>query len=84
MDMLEEQAPEERYTDLNEEEDIIMKDSRQDNWRMQREVAEDDQDKRNVHALKWDVHTREKQELIKREFLVFVPHLKGGKCFGLV
>ena len=32
-DMLEKKVSEERYTDLNEEEDIIMEDSREDHWR---------------------------------------------------
>ena len=50
--MLEEQASEERDTDLNEEEDIIMEDSIEDNCR---DVAEDDVDKKNIHALRWDV-----------------------------
>ena len=52
-----------------------MKDSRQDHWR---DVAEDGQDKSKIHSLRWDVYKREKEELINREFLVSVPHPKGG------
>ena len=31
-----------------------------------------------VHTLRWEVHIKYKERLIKREFLMAVPHLKGG------
>ena len=34
-------------------------------------------DKSNIHALRWDVYTKYKEEFINREFLVSVPHPKG-------
>ena len=80
-DILEEQVLEERNTDLNEEEYIRMEDSREEHWM---DVDEDGEYKSNIHALRWDLYTREKEDLIKREFLVSVPHLKGGKLFVLV
>ena len=73
-DMLEEQVSEERYPDLNEEEDIRMKDSGEEHCRG---VAEDGKDTSKIHSLRWDVYTREKEDLIKREFLESVPHPKG-------
>ena len=81
MDVLEGQVSEEKYPDLNEQQDIIMEDSRQDNCR---DVAEDGEDKMKIHSLRWDIYTRQKQDLIKREFLVSVPHPKGGgRCLDL-
>ena len=75
-DMSEEQVLEERDSDLNEEEDIIMADSWGEHWG---DVAEDVEDKSNMHALRWDVYTKEKEGLIKRDFSVVVPHPKGRK-----
>ena len=49
--------------------------SMQDHWRG---VAEDGQDNSKIHALRWDLYTREKQDLIKRQFLVSVLHPKWG------
>ena len=46
---------EERYTNLNEEEDIRMKYSREYHWR---NVAEDDEDKSKIHVLGWDLYTK--------------------------
>ena len=48
-DIMEEQVSEERYPDLNYEEDIRMEDSRGDHWRG---VAEDGDNKKNIHALR--------------------------------
>ena len=53
--MLEEKVSEERDPDLNEEEDIIMEDRREEHWR---DVAEYGDNKFYIHAL-WDVYTRE-------------------------
>ena len=49
------------------------------------DVAEEGDYKKKIHALRWDVYVKEKEELIKREFSVSVPHPKGGgQLFGLV
>ena len=74
-DMSEEQVSEERYPELNEMENIRMEDIKGEHWM---DFAEDGEDKSNIHALRWDVYTRDKEELIKREFLVSVLHKKGG------
>ena len=74
MDILEEQVLEERDTDLNEEEDTRMEDSREEHWR---DVADDGEDKGKIYSLMWDVYTRQKEESIKRDFSVFVLHPKG-------
>ena len=47
-DMLKEQVSEERDMDLNEEEDIIMEDRREENWR---HISEDGEDKIKIHSL---------------------------------
>ena len=52
-----------------------MEDMRDENWR---DISEDGEDKSKIHALRQDVYTIDKEELIKRYFLVFVPHPKGG------
>ena len=64
-----------RDSDLNEEEDIIMEEIREEHLR---DVGEDDNDKSKICALEWDVYTREKEGFIKKEFLVSVPHPTGG------
>ena len=64
-DMLEEQVSEERDSDLNEEEDTRMEDNREEHWRY---VAEDDEDKKKIHYLMWEVYTIDKEELINRYF----------------
>ena len=40
---------------LNEEEDIIMTYSREDHWK---NVANYDEDRCNIHSLRWDVYTK--------------------------
>ena len=52
-----------------------MSDSRWENWR---DVAKDDQDGSDIHTLRWDVYTKYKEDLIKREFFVYIIHPKGG------
>ena len=54
-----------RDSDLNEEEDIIMEEIREEHLR---DVGEDDNDKSKIRALEWDVYTREKEGFIKKEF----------------
>ena len=73
--MLEEQVLEERDLDLNEEENITMEDSMEDHWR---DVSDDGQEKMKIHGLRWQVYTKYKDDLIKIDLLVFVPHPKGG------
>ena len=34
--------------------------------------------------MRWEVYTKETEDLIKSEFSVAVPHPKGGGLFGLV
>ena len=51
-DMSENQVSEERDPDLNEEEDIIMGEIRDKHWRG---VAEEGEDKKNIHALRWEI-----------------------------
>ena len=52
MDMLKEKIPEEIDLDMNEQENIIMKASREETWR---DVAQYGQDKSNIRALMWVV-----------------------------
>ena len=56
-DMLEEQVSEDRYPELNEMENIRMEDIKGEHWM---DFAEDGEDKSNIHALRWDVYTRDK------------------------
>ena len=48
----------------------------EDYWR---DLAEESKDKKKIHALRWCVYVKEKEEIITRSFLVSVPHPKGGK-----
>ena len=74
-EILEEQVVEERDPDPNEMEDIRFDEIREDHWR---DIAEENDDKKNIHVLRWNVQVKENEELIKREFLVLVTHTKGG------
>ena len=65
----------ERDPDLNKMEDIRFDEIREDPWR---DLAEENDYKKKINALRWNVYVKEKEELITREFLVSVPHLKGG------
>ena len=56
---------EERYPDLNEKGDIRFDEIWDDHWR---DIAEDNDDKNNIHDLMWDVYVMDKEELIAREF----------------
>ena len=75
IDMFEEQVSEKKDLDLNENEDFRMDEIRDKNWRY---AAEGGYDKKNFHALMWEVYVKEKEDFIKIDFLVSVPHLKGG------
>ena len=72
---------EERYPDLNEKEDIRFDEIQKDHWW---DIAEENDDKKDINALRWDVYVKDKYELITREFLVSVPHPEGRTFFGLV
>ena len=48
----EDQVVEEIDPDLNEMEDIRFDDIREDHWR---DIAEENDDKKKIHALRWDV-----------------------------
>ena len=71
---------EERDPDLEEKDDIWFDEIWEDHWR---DLAEESNDKKKIHAMRWCVYVKEKEELITRSFLVSVPHPKGGKLFGL-
>ena len=75
---LEDTMLEERDPDLDEEDDTKMVYSREGHWR---DVYKDYESMSKIHSLWWYVYTKYKKELIKREFLVSFPHLKGGKMF---
>ena len=74
-DMSEDQVAEERDPDLNEKEDIRLDEIWEDHWR---DIAEGNDDKKKIHALRWELYVKEKEEMIKRKSLVLVPHPKGG------
>ena len=59
--MSEEQVLEERYPDLNEEEDIITDEIRDEHWR---DVSKEGDNKKNIHDLRLDVYVKEKDKLI--------------------
>ena len=67
---------EKRDPDLNKKEEISLDEIREEYWRV---IAEEGDGKKKIHALKWEVYVKDKEELIKREFLVSVPHPKGGE-----
>ena len=75
-DMSEDQVAEERDPDLNEEEDIRLDAIRGEHCRY---VAEEGDDKNNIHDRRWDFYVKEKDEFMKREFLVSIPHPKGAE-----
>ena len=66
---------EEGDPDLNEMEDIRFDEIREDRWR---DLAEEKNDKKKIHALRWNVYVKEQEEIITRALLVSVPHPKGG------
>ena len=41
-------------------------------------LLEENDDKKKIHALRWEIYVKEKDELIKIEFSVSVPNPKGG------
>ena len=73
--LLGEHVSEERDPNSNNEEDIIMDETRDNHWRV---VSEEDDDKKKIHALRWEVYVKNKDKLIKREFPVYITHPTGG------
>ena len=71
---------EERDPDLNEMDDIRFDKIREDHWR---DLAEENNDKKKIHAMRLNVYVNEKEDLITRACLVSVPHPKWGTIFGL-
>ena len=69
-DMLEDQVLEERYLDLNEEEDIILYAIRKEHCR---DVDEEGDNNKNIHALRWEVYVIQKEDLMKIEFSFSIP-----------
>ena len=43
----------------------------EDHWRY---LAEESNDKKNIHALRWCVYVKEKEEIITSLFSVSLPH----------
>ena len=58
-DMSEDQVAEERYPDLNEEEDIRLDLIKEEHWR---NVAEEGDKKKKIIALRWEVYVKYKEE----------------------
>ena len=56
-DISEDQVAEERDPDLNEEEGIRLDAIRDKHWR---DVAEEVDDKKKMHSLRWDIYVKEK------------------------
>ena len=54
-DMSEGHVVEERDTDLNEEEALRLDEIREEHWR---DVAEEGDDEKNIHALMWEVYVK--------------------------
>ena len=48
-------------------EDIRFNKIREDHWR---DIAEENDDKKKINSLRWNVCVKDKEELITREFLV--------------
>ena len=75
-DMLEEQVSQEGESDVNQDGDIRMEDSWEEYWKY---VADDGEDKKKIHALRWDVYTRYMKGFINIQFSLSIPHPKGGE-----
>ena len=64
-DYSEEQVVEERDPDLDEMDDIRFDEIWEDHWR---DLVEESNDKKKIHALIWCVYVKEKEYLITRSF----------------
>ena len=56
-DMLEEQVWQDRYPDLNKDEDTRMEDSKDYNCR---DIGEEGDNTKKIHDLKWEVYVKDK------------------------
>ena len=63
--MSDDQVSEERDPYQNEEDDNRLDAVREEHWR---NVAEEGDDKKKIHDLRWDVYVKYKEELINGEF----------------
>ena len=52
-DISDDQVTEERYPDLNEEEDIRLDGIMEEHWRY---IAKEGDNKKNIHALRWEIY----------------------------
>ena len=72
---------EERDLYLDKYHSIRIVDSREENLR---DVADDYKKRSNITAPRCNFYMKEGKGLIKRDCLVYIPHLKRGVIFGLV
>ena len=79
-DMLEGKVLEERNPYLNEEEGIRMDYSREYHCRG---VADDGEYNKKIHALRWDVYTRDKEEFLNIDFWCPLRIRRGGGGYCL-
>ena len=63
--MSDDQVSEERDPYQNEEDDNRLDAVREEHWR---NVAEEGDDKKKIHDLRWDVYVKYKEELINGDF----------------
>ena len=71
---------EERDPDLNKMEDIRFDGIREDHWR---DLAEEKDNKKKIHTLRWNLYVKEKEELITGAFWYQCHIPKVGKLYGL-
>ena len=73
-DHLDQLVSEEIDPDLNEEQDTRIYTIREEH---QRDVYEEGDDKKKIHAPRWGVYVEDKEDFIKIHFSESVPHPKG-------
>ena len=80
---MEDYLREEGDPELELEEDFIYL----DDWENHRKdvIVVSNEEKDNVHTMRWEVYMRDKEELKNKHFSVAVPNMKGGNivwtCF---
>ena len=74
--MVEKQVMEEIDPDIEGEEYFRNSDDMEEHWKEGEE--QDNQERYKVHAQIWEKYTKENKELIKKDFLLAVPHPKRG------
>ena len=73
---------EDKEPDLEWEKDLRISDDTEYHWK---EVEDEENEERGkVHALRWGIHIKYKEELIKREFWWWFRIQKGSELFGIV